>query len=77
MGDKIDYFDAMLTIAHKKGNLFLAGKFDHSEPVKSKGQKCECGGEFETEYGFCKYGLGSFNRCTSCLSVYDFNEDPG
>jgi hypothetical protein len=60
--------------------LHIAGKRTREDPRKSDRGRCaDCGGETECEYGFCEYGLGSFNRCVEqdCLSVFDFTQDLG
>lgn len=42
-----------------------------------KADSCTCGGHLEMEYGFCRYGLGVFDRCQDCCEVYNFQEDSG
>lgn len=56
--------------------VFVDGKLTE-EPCPQANEGCcpECDGELEVEYGFCRYGLGSFDRCNKCLSVFNFCED--
>jgi hypothetical protein len=35
----------------------------------------DCGKPLEPEYGFCKFGLGVFDRCMGCGEVFNFHED--
>lgn len=35
-----------------------------------------CKDELWPEYGYCKFGLGAFKRCPTCLDVFDFFREP-
>jgi hypothetical protein len=56
--------------------IFIDGKLTNEKCPDASDNKCPtCAVELEVEYGFCIYGLGSFDRCTECLSVFNFVED--
>ena len=57
--------------------LLKRGTQDPNDCLYTSQPKCECGtsAELELEYGFCKYGLGTFIRCPDCYEVYNFTED--
>jgi hypothetical protein len=59
--------------------IFVDGKLTDEPCPKSPSGTCpECPGTtLEQEYGFCKYGLGTFDRCMNCFAVYNFEEDLG
>ncbi len=40
-------------------------------------EQCTCGGNLEFEYGFCRHGLGVFERCVDCGTVFNFHKDTG
>jgi hypothetical protein len=56
--------------------IFIDGKMTKEKCPDAQDGRCpECGTELEAEYGFCIYGLGSFDRCMQCLSTFNFEED--
>lgn len=58
------------------GVIFVDGKITEEKcPETHDGHCAKCGSETEPEYEFCMYGLGSFDRCTECYTVYNFCED--
>ena len=57
--------------------IHMTGGIDPAKCPKNDSYRCSCKGKLESEYGCCKYGLGSFYRCNKCGKVYNFHEDMG
>lgn len=54
----------------RTGILHMTGGTDPATCPKAS--ECTCKGKLKHEYGCCKYGLGSFERCEECGTVYNF-----
>ena len=58
----------------RTGIIHMTGGTDPRKCPTAEGEKCNCGGELEPEYGCCCYGVGSFMRCQTCYTVFNFHD---